>query len=130
MSDPEQEKPVGREVRFCPYCFQMTFEVSQVKGDYIFCPRKHPRGGHPNFLHRDALVASPAFSAGGGSSLHFVLNCWFCASRSQKPPPQTPAGRLPKHSPLRCFGIATLAGECLPSIFKRQLSQLFAILAV
>ena len=37
MSDPEQEKPVGREVRFCPYCFQMTFEVSQVKGDYIFC---------------------------------------------------------------------------------------------
>ena len=37
MSEPEQEKPVGREVRFCPYCFQMTFEVSEVKGDYIFC---------------------------------------------------------------------------------------------
>ena len=37
MSDPEQEKPVSREVRFCPYCFQMTFEVSELKGDYIFC---------------------------------------------------------------------------------------------
>jgi len=37
MPETEQEKPVGRDERFCPYCFQMTFEVSEVKGDYIFC---------------------------------------------------------------------------------------------
>lgn len=33
----EEEKPVGREIRFCPYCFQMTFEVSEITGDWTFC---------------------------------------------------------------------------------------------
>lgn len=33
----EKEKHTGREVRFCPYCFQMTFEVTDIRGDYVFC---------------------------------------------------------------------------------------------
>jgi hypothetical protein len=34
---PENEKPIGRDIRFCPYCFQMTFEMSEVTGDKVFC---------------------------------------------------------------------------------------------
>lgn len=34
---PEEEKPIGHEVRFCPYCFLMAFEPSEIKGDWIFC---------------------------------------------------------------------------------------------
>lgn len=37
MSDAEKEKPIGRDLRFCPYCFQMAFEVSEIKGEWIFC---------------------------------------------------------------------------------------------
>ena len=37
MVEPEAEKSTGGEVRFCPYCFQMTFELSQIKGEWIFC---------------------------------------------------------------------------------------------
>ncbi len=33
----EEERPDGGELRFCPYCFQMAFEVSRIRGDYIFC---------------------------------------------------------------------------------------------
>ncbi len=36
-SEPDKDKPIGREVRFCPYCFQMNFEVSEIKGEWIFC---------------------------------------------------------------------------------------------
>lgn len=34
---PENEKPIGRDIRFCPYCFQMTFEMSEVTGNKVFC---------------------------------------------------------------------------------------------
>ncbi len=33
----EEEKAVSHDVRFCPYCFQMSFDLSEIKGDYIFC---------------------------------------------------------------------------------------------
>ena len=67
-------------------------------------PRKKPRGGYQNSPHRDALVTSPALSAGGGLSPHGPHNCRFCASRPQTPPPQETAGRLPKLSPSQRFG--------------------------
>jgi len=34
---PQEEKPAGPDIRFCPYCFQMSFDVSEIKGDWIFC---------------------------------------------------------------------------------------------
>jgi hypothetical protein len=34
---PENEKSIGRDVRFCPFCFQMTFEMSEVSGNQVFC---------------------------------------------------------------------------------------------
>jgi hypothetical protein len=27
-----EEEPVGRDVRFCPYCFQETFDMREVSG--------------------------------------------------------------------------------------------------
>jgi len=33
----EEEGPVSRDVRFCPYCFQQTFDISQVTQDYVYC---------------------------------------------------------------------------------------------
>ncbi len=32
-----EDLPVGYNVRFCPYCFQMSFDMSEVKGDFVFC---------------------------------------------------------------------------------------------
>ncbi len=34
---PEEDKSIGREQRFCPYCFQIAFDVSEVQGDWVFC---------------------------------------------------------------------------------------------
>lgn len=36
-SEPGKDKPADHEVRFCPYCFQMNFRVSEIKGEWIFC---------------------------------------------------------------------------------------------
>lgn len=33
----EEEKAVGRDIRFCPYCFQMSFDVSEIRADHIYC---------------------------------------------------------------------------------------------
>jgi hypothetical protein len=33
----ENEKPIGRDIRFCPFCYQMSFEMSQVTGSQVFC---------------------------------------------------------------------------------------------
>lgn len=33
----EEDKPIGRDPRFCPYCFQMSFEMSEIKGEFVFC---------------------------------------------------------------------------------------------
>ncbi len=32
-----EDQPVGHNVRFCPYCFQMSFDLSEVKGEFVFC---------------------------------------------------------------------------------------------
>jgi hypothetical protein len=32
-----EEGPVGRDVRFCPYCFQETFDMREVSGEWVFC---------------------------------------------------------------------------------------------
>ncbi len=37
MTEPEAEKSSGDEERFCPYCFQKTFDLSQIEGEWIFC---------------------------------------------------------------------------------------------
>jgi hypothetical protein len=26
-----------REIRFCPFCFQQQFTVSEIKGDKVYC---------------------------------------------------------------------------------------------
>ena len=33
----EQEWTAGQDVRFCPYCFSMSFQMSDVKGEFVFC---------------------------------------------------------------------------------------------
>ena len=32
-----EEMPVGRDIRFCPYCFQQMFDMSETKGDWVYC---------------------------------------------------------------------------------------------
>ena len=33
----DEQKVVGSEIRFCPYCFQMSFNLKEVKGAWVFC---------------------------------------------------------------------------------------------
>lgn len=33
----EEQQPTGRDLRFCPYCFQMSFDVSEVRAEWVFC---------------------------------------------------------------------------------------------
>jgi hypothetical protein len=33
----EKDESAGRELRFCPYCFQMAFQASEIRGEYVFC---------------------------------------------------------------------------------------------
>jgi hypothetical protein len=32
-----EERPFGRDMRFCPYCFQQAFDVSELKGEWVYC---------------------------------------------------------------------------------------------
>jgi hypothetical protein len=32
-----EESPKIRDVRFCPYCFQQSFELSQVTSQFVYC---------------------------------------------------------------------------------------------
>ncbi len=32
-----EEEPIDRDPRFCPYCFQMSFELSETTGEFVFC---------------------------------------------------------------------------------------------
>jgi hypothetical protein len=32
-----EESPAGRDMRFCPYCFQQAFDVSNETGEWVFC---------------------------------------------------------------------------------------------
>ncbi len=32
-----EELPAGRDIRFCPYCFQQTFEVSKDMREWVYC---------------------------------------------------------------------------------------------
>jgi hypothetical protein len=32
------ENPVKvREIRFCPYCYQQSFDVTEVSGQFVYC---------------------------------------------------------------------------------------------
>ena len=33
----DEKKVAGPDIRFCPYCYQMSFNVVEVKGDWVFC---------------------------------------------------------------------------------------------
>lgn len=32
-----EDTPSGRDMRFCPYCFQQQFDVSRIQGDRVYC---------------------------------------------------------------------------------------------
>lgn len=32
-----EDTPSGRDIRFCPYCFQQQFDVSGIQGDRVYC---------------------------------------------------------------------------------------------
>ena len=35
---PETEEPrYLRDIRFCPYCFQQTFDMAEVSGEWAYC---------------------------------------------------------------------------------------------
>lgn len=34
MADEWEPK---RDVRFCPFCFQQVFDMSETKGDWVYC---------------------------------------------------------------------------------------------
>jgi hypothetical protein len=36
MAETEESRYL-RDIRFCPYCFQQTFDMAQVSGEWIFC---------------------------------------------------------------------------------------------
>lgn len=33
---PEKSVRV-REIRFCPYCYQQSFDVTEVSGQFVYC---------------------------------------------------------------------------------------------
>lgn len=33
----EKRLPSEREIRFCPFCFQQQFTLSEIKGDKVYC---------------------------------------------------------------------------------------------
>ena len=33
----EPESRYLREIRFCPYCFQQTFDMAEVSGEWAYC---------------------------------------------------------------------------------------------
>ena len=33
----ELEPRYLREIRFCPYCFQQTFDMAEVSGEWAYC---------------------------------------------------------------------------------------------
>ncbi|MBI4573453.1 MAG: hypothetical protein HY713_09255 [candidate division NC10 bacterium] len=32
-----EESPSGRDIRFCPYCFQQAFEMSDKMAEWVYC---------------------------------------------------------------------------------------------
>ena len=32
-----EEAEFIRDVRFCPYCFQQFFDMSETKGEWVYC---------------------------------------------------------------------------------------------
>ena len=32
-----EERSFGRDMRFCPYCFQQEFDFAELDGEWVFC---------------------------------------------------------------------------------------------
>jgi len=35
--DSDEEDLAGHDIRFCPYCFLMSFNMKEIKGGWVFC---------------------------------------------------------------------------------------------
>jgi hypothetical protein len=33
----KEDQPIRHDIRFCPYCFQMSFDLAEVTGPSVYC---------------------------------------------------------------------------------------------